>query len=760
MGILDERQYAPECSDSDLPLDMYYDKTTSFGHFTEDGSTYVIERRDTPRPWLHYLTNEKVYSCVSNNGGGFMWHARGVRVTKQWERDWYYTHDPCGKRTLLIETDGVERDFFANAEGLTEYITPGSVRFVGKLDDLRVEVTIFVPNKLPCECWRVRIENRGKAKQARITVGQDWHFLYPYDFGRETPPSVHCEDNVIIASKLGLFGAFAVSGSRVLAETEDYLDATPSGIEHALTRARLTQTVSLEETADVYVVSAASEDEAEARSTFVCLTSEGYEAEFSALQKTWRERVERNRCELPDKNAERFLNYWLKNQLCLTYFFDRGHPVVGYRDSLQDAWGYMLVDPEEARNKLVRTLAHMMVDGRCPRQYYRWENKDHDMRDFSDSIVWVADAIASYIKETGDTGILDEQIPFLDSTECTSVEDHILRGLNSLYTLRGTNGLVRMRGGDWLDGLEGINKYGEDATSVWVTVAAFHAQNVLAELFDFLGKSDEAALMRARSAEYREIVNRVAWDGNWYTYAFFEDGEPIGSSKNLEGKIYANVQTWAVFSGIVDDPDKVRRIEKAMNRYLQTPFGPMLLYPPYVFHGERCGRLQRQRPGTFANGAVYNHAAGFKVFADVARGDYDDALDTFLRAIPNHPDNSDFCRTGEPYAVGNVYYGINHPRMGMNLFTWWTATVAWLIHGGFEQILGVKAGYNGLIIEPHVPVDWETYRVQKRYRGTLYRICFERTEGECGIWVDGVKQAGNCITSDLDECSVTVKFKE
>jgi cellobiose phosphorylase len=264
--------------------------------------------------------------------------------------------------------------------------------------------------------------------------------------------------------------------------------------------------------------------------------------------------------------------------------------------------------------------------------------------------------------------------------------------------------------------------------------------------------------MRARSAEYKEAVNRVAWDGNWYTYAFFEDGEPIGSASNLEGKIHVNVQTWAIFSGIIDDPDKVRRIEKAMNRYLQTPFGPMLYYPPYVFHGERCGRLQRQRPGTYANGAIYNHSSGFKVYSDVARGDYDDALDTFQRAIPNHPDNSDMCRIGEPYAVGNVYFGINHPRMGMNLFTWWTATPAWLMHGGFEQILGVKAEYNGLMIEPHVPIDWNAYSVEKLYRGTRYRIRFERTDGETGIWLDGVKQAGNCIKSEKDACEVLVKF--
>jgi len=279
----------------------------------------------------------------------------------------------------------------------------------------------------------------------------------------------------------------------------------------------------------------------------------------------------------------------------------------------------------------------------------------------------------------------------------------------------------------------------------------------MSELYEYIGEQEKAELMRTRSDDYKKIVNEVSWDGNWFTYAFFEDGEPIGSSKNLEGKIYLNAQTWAMFSGIVDDKDRIKRMDKAINRYLQTPFGPLLNYPPYVFYGERCGRVQRQRQGTFGNSAVYNHAASFKVYADVSRGDYDDALDTLQRALPNHVDNSDMCRTSEPYAVGNVYYGPNNSRFGMNLFSWFTATAAWLIHDGFEAILGVKAGYDGLVIEPHICSDWNEFKVNKKYRNTMYHILFERGT-EKGIWVDGTKQEGNCIKSDKNECEVIVRF--
>ncbi len=758
MGILDERQYAPDFAYSDTPADEYYNKTDTFGYFTEDGTTYVIERRDTPRPWLAYLVNDKVYSCLTNLGGGYLRHARGYNITKQWERDWYYTHEPCGKRLVLIEVDGKTVNFFDEAENFLEYVSVGSVKFVGDIGDLHIELTMFVPNELPCEAWQMRLQSAAP-KTVKITVEQEWQFAF-FLAKEKAPTDVTAGKNVVWARKYGFVCPFAMSGDATASWSKSIQNRQfkAEDEDQEIITGHLERTLTVNGAADVYVVSGAGYGEKEGADGLTMLNPAVFAAEFAAMQAKWEKRIRRNFCKTPHENFDRFVNYWLKNQLQLTYYFDRSHPVVGYRDSLQDAWGYMLVEPETAINKVLCTLDHMLPDGRCPRQYYRWADEGHDFRDFSDSIIWVGEAITGYIKETGDFAVLDKEIGFLGSDEKATVAEHLLRGFDSLYHLRGKNGLVLMRAGDWLDSLEGMRRYGEDNTSVFVTVGAFHAQNLLAELFDFVGRTDDAALLRARSAEYKEIVNRVAWDGNWFAYAYFEDGEPVGGAQNLEGKIHANVQTWAIFSGIVDDPKRIRSIEKAMNRYLQTPFGPMLFYPPYVLYGERIGRTQNQRAGTLENGGVYNHAAGFKVFADVARGDYDDALDTFLRAVPNHPDNSDRCRTGEPYAVGNVYYGANHHRFGMNLFTWWTATVAWLMHGAFEQILGVKSGYAGLELEAHVPDDWERYEANKLYRGTMYHIVFERTDGEKGVWVDGVKQASNIVKADKPDCEVLVKF--
>jgi cellobiose phosphorylase len=131
-------------------------------------------------------------------------------------------------------------------------------------------------------------------------------------------------------------------------------------------------------------------------------------------------------------------------------------------------------------------------------------------------------------------------------------------------------------------------------------------------------------------------------------------------------------------------------------------------------------------------------------------------LDTLLRVLPNHEDGCDTRRTSEPYTVGNVYYGVTHPCHGLNLYTWFTATPAWLIHGGFEGILGVKAEYDGLKIEPRDIDGWDYYKVEKLYRGTRYVIEFLRGENK-GVFVDGKKMDGLLVSKEK-ECCVKVIY--
>ena len=56
-----------------------------YGQFSEDSMEYIINRPDTPTPWINYISNLRGYcGIVSQSGGGFSFHRdpRDRRITK------------------------------------------------------------------------------------------------------------------------------------------------------------------------------------------------------------------------------------------------------------------------------------------------------------------------------------------------------------------------------------------------------------------------------------------------------------------------------------------------------------------------------------------------------------------------------------------------------------------------------------------------------------------------------------------------------
>ncbi len=737
----------------DVNFEQYNAFDKRHGAFSENGEEYTVTERSTPRQWMNFLVNDNFGSVVANDGSGFIFCSMPkFNITKHYSLTDYLIRTLNGKRTLLLESSVSGRiySFFEDSEGFTYTAGCGYARFYGTVEGAAFTVTFFVPQQDSCECWL--IQSKGAPGQSfHLTVGQEYTLSAP---GSEditlTSGAVFAKTEVSLeALRQEAIGVFAMQDA--VAHASLYQEQ--NGKYHF---AHVTLEKDILTGQDELVLSGAVLG-ADRRPLSSLL--EKYKTPTTAIKELdgvnsmWAALRGQNTCEIPDARVQHFLNTWLKNQLHLTARYNRSD-LMGYRDVMQDAWGYLLVDPAFSRKKLLEGLGKMYEDGRCPRQYDK--DSDYlDARDFMDSPLWAGIALVDYVKETGDFAVLKEPVGYYGSEKRESVLQHILLSLDYLYHSRGKNGLVLMRGGDWLDGLEGINKYGE-ATTVWGTIAAFHVQNLVAGLLHRIGDEQGARLLEARSAEYKKIVNTVGWDGNWYCYAFIDD-EPIGSSKCHEGKIFLNPQTWAVFSGIYDDEAKVEKMYRAIHVYLATMYGPLLNAPAYKKFGERCGRLQYQTPGTFANSAIYLHAASFKVFADFHTGNYDEGLDTLLRVLPGHADSCDGRRTSEPYCVGNVYYGPEHPCFGENLYTWFTATPAWLIHSGFEGLLGVKADFDGLLIKPARVSDWKGYTVTKVWRGTKYIIAFEKGD-ERGIWVDGQKINESLVKSDKEVCHVKVVY--
>ncbi len=55
-----------------------------YGYFDVPNKEYVIERPDTPVPWMNYLHNDEYCALISNNAGGYSFHlsARDKRILR------------------------------------------------------------------------------------------------------------------------------------------------------------------------------------------------------------------------------------------------------------------------------------------------------------------------------------------------------------------------------------------------------------------------------------------------------------------------------------------------------------------------------------------------------------------------------------------------------------------------------------------------------------------------------------------------------
>ncbi len=763
------------CSEED-----YNNSEKKFGEFIDGGRGYRIYDPETPRPWLNYLSNEKFGSVISNKGLGFSWYGSTLfRITKYEHPIDYLPRDFADGREIIVKNKetGESRNLLLDADDLLCVHRPGKTILTASVFNTKFELTYFVPGKDACEGCICRLVS-ADTQSLELTFSQTWSFArfgthsaeegIPYISTPGTgmdiesaKQSVSCKVQDENLPYEVIFGTFQ-SPDATAAEVITLIEKKPDGRTFTFHKCCLKVDIDLKNSEKIIEVIAGAEiselEFNELQHKYSILGNAI--SELKKTDKQWQHRIDRISCSIPDVNVQNFLNVWLKNQLHLTFNFVRsGHK--GYRDTLQDAWGAILIEPKRAKERLYEILSHQNTDGTAPRQYSCFNDGKHDTRRFMDSPVWIARTLIDLIKETGDFSILQHKLPFLDSHKKESVDEHVFRALNYLYKHRGAHRICLIGDGDWNDALEGISKDG-DAESVWLTVALYDAMNLMSELYIAAGMKERASILANRAEEIKKIVNDVAWDGEWYVYGFTGSGKPIGSKVNNEGKIHLNVQAWAVFSGI-SDAERANITMISVEKYLNKPLGPVLMHPPYVNNAKEVGRIANLEPGTFENASIYQHAVTFYIFALLAKNfnAKEKAFTTFKNLLPTNPDNFDCRRTSEPYCTGNYYCGSGHPRFGQNFFTWFTGNASWLLHAGFDEILGVKADFNGLKISPNIPEHWTGFSVKRRFRDCDYYIEFIKSSDSSNprLCVDGKNIDGNIVpVSKKNACKIKVTY--
>ncbi|HHU72891.1 MAG TPA: NdvB protein [Clostridiales bacterium] len=430
--------------------------------------------------------------------------------------------------------------------------------------------------------------------------------------------------------------------------------------------------------------------------------------------------------ETPDKDFDNFVNHWLPRQLYYHGKTNRLSTDPQTRNYLQDNMGMSYIKPEIARKALLIALGQQHESGAMPdgiKLHKDAELKYINQVPHTDHCIWLPISIELYLDETDDYGILNEIVPFSEGKETATVFEHINRGMYWLIKDRDERGLNYINQGDWCDPMNMVGYKGK-GVSGWLTIATAYVFRIWSDICEKFGRLDKANEFREEARKTKENINKYLWDGKWYARGITDDNILFGISKDKEGSIYINPQGWALLSGSVDE-EKKESILRSVQEKLETPYGVEMLAPAYTGMREDVGRLTQKYPGSAENGAVYNHAAAFYIYALFSINENENAYRLLRKMLPG-PDLDDAIQRGQlPVFIPNYYRGAYRqiPRTaGKSSHLFNTGTTTWFYRCLIDGLFGLQGNREGLSIKPQLPSDWKEVKVRRYFRGAKFNI--------------------------------------
>ena len=430
----------------------------------------------------------------------------------------------------------------------------------------------------------------------------------------------------------------------------------------------------------------------------------------------------------PDADLDGFVNHWLNRQVFYHGDTNRLTTDPQTRNYLQDAMGMAYVEAGHARAAVLRTLSQQRDDGSLPEGVVLTkggELKYINQVPHTDHCVWLPIALQSYLDETGDYALLDDVVDSHGAARC--VRERVTLAMRWLIDNRDDRGLSLIAQGDWCDPLNMVGHKGK-GVSGWLTIATVHALTIWSRIAKSSGHDRLSAEMQTAADEFTAAAQRHLWDGDWFARGISDDGTAFGVRSDDEGRIWLNPQSWALLSGVAT-PEQQDRIKAAVRLHLETPFGPMVLAPSYTSMREHIGRVTQKHPGSGENGAVYNHAAAFCIYALYELAENDRAFEELRRMIPGPTDEHCVRRGQLPVFVPNYYRGAvkQFPRTaGRSSQLFNTGACSWLYRIVVEQLFGLRGTTEGLGIAPQLPRNWRRADIERRFRGATFDIRIQR----------------------------------
>jgi cellobiose phosphorylase len=288
------------------------------------------------------------------------------------------------------------------------------------------------------------------------------------------------------------------------------------------------------------------------------------------------------------------------------------------------------------------------------------------------------------------------------------------------------------------------------AESVFIAGLFILACDEIAALIEHHREGDsllKAEFYREKAAQMTEAVWESGWDGAWFRRAYDAFGAPIGSKQNRQGKIFIEPQGMCVMAGLGIDNGKAQQALDSVAEHLATPHGIVLHQPAYTHYDLKLGEITSYPPGYKENAGVFSHNNPWIVIAETKIGRGDRAFDYYLRINPSAREGISEVHRCEPYVYAQMIAGKDAPSHGEAKNSWLTGSASWNFVAISQHILGIKPTYEGLMVAPVIPSEWQGFEARRKFRGVTYLIRVERKGpgNTVQLIVDGKPIEGNTI---------------
>ena len=756
-----------------------------YGHFDNKNKEYVIETYDTPLPWINYLTNGEMFSLISNLGGGYSYYkdAKLRRIT----RFFYNTPSRDNNGRLYYVDDGQDvfsPTFYPAKTPLDKYechVGLNYSRFVTLKNNLQMDLLCFIPNDENVEINRLVLTNNSdETKELLVYGGVEfclWNALDDMtNFQRNfSTGEVEIEPSVIyhkteyrerrnhysffsVNQKTNSFNSdrdsfVGLHGDYVLPKEikDKQLSNKKASGWSPIAMHQMKMTLKPHESQTLIFLLGYVENKQEEKFEKPSIINKTkahqmmkrfhdekeVDKALISLKEKWNKLLDVYKISSKDDKLNTEVNIWHQYQCMMTYHLSRSASYyesgigrgMGFRDSCQDLLGFVHLAPELARERILDIASIMLEDGSTMHQYQPLDKKGNAEigGGFNDDPLWLIAATYAYISETGDSGILSEEVSYdSDINNKRSLLEHLTKAIYYTVNHKGPHGLPLIGHADWNDCLN-LNCFSSEpgqsfqcyqsqdtgvAESIFIAGMFVKYGQEYLDILSSINKTDD--VIKDEIEKMKEAVYQHGYDKDHFLRAYDAYGHKVGSYENEEGQIYIEPQGMCVMAGLGLDNDMANKALQTTYDKLNTKYGICLLTPCYSKYHLELGEISSYPQGYKENGGIFCHNNPWVIIAECLNGNSGRAFEYYKEITPSYiEENSDIHRT-EPYVYSQMVAGKEAANFGEAKNSWLTGTASWTFVAVSQYILGVKPVINGLLIEPHVEQD---VSVVRQYRG-------------------------------------------